>query len=75
MTYSAGIDWGGEQHAACVIDQHGAVVLRLEPTHTAEGLQGLVKALARIAPADQIPVAIERPDGVLVDTLSMPATR
>jgi len=69
MNYFAGLDWGSVEHAACVIDQEGAVVARLDVQHTAEGLRKLPCDLARIAPPEEIPVAIERPSGVVVDTL------
>ena len=69
MKYSAGLDWGGREHAACVIDERGAVVARFVAEHSAEGLRQLLAALARIAPPHLMPIAIERPDGVIVDTL------
>lgn len=37
--------------------------------HTAEGLTGLTRRLARFGDPEQMPVAIERPDGRLVDVL------
>lgn len=69
MQYTAGLDWGSVVHAACVVDEAGAVVAQLEVEHTAEGLRRLLVALARIAPPQQLPVAIERPSGLVVDTL------
>lgn len=69
MNYFAGLDWGSVEHAACVIDHEGTVVARLDITHTAEGLGKLLSGLARIAPSAEMPVAIERPSGVVVDTL------
>jgi transposase len=69
MTYTGGLDWGSTGHAVCVIDDKGRVVLRLEITHDASGLAELRRALARLAPAGAIPLAIERPSGLIVDTL------
>jgi transposase len=69
MKYFAGVDWGSAEHAACVIDEHGAIVARLAVEHTADGLAKLLKRLARITPPQQLAVAIERPSGLLVDTL------
>jgi len=69
MTYSAGLDWGSAAHAACVVDGQGATVAQFEVQHTAEGLQNLLRKLARLAPPGQIPIAIERPSGLVVDTL------
>jgi transposase len=69
MNFVAGLDWGSATHAACVIDENGRVVESLELSHTAAGLAKLIAALARIAPASELPVAIERPSGLVVDTL------
>lgn len=71
MTLYAGLDWASAEHAVCVIDGRGTVVERLTIEHTAEGLAGLVRTLDRLAIADgaPIPIAIERPSGLVVDTL------
>jgi transposase len=69
MPYFAGLDWGGAGHAVCVVDQTGAVVLSLEVKHDAAGLAELHKKLARLAPAGDICIAIERPTGLIVDAL------
>jgi transposase len=69
MNYVAGLDWGSAKHAACVIDADGEVILRLEVDHSAAGLAKLINAFARIAPAGELPVAIERPSGLIVDAL------
>jgi len=71
MKLYAGLDWASAEHAVCVIDERGAVVERLKVEHTAEGLAGLVRALRRLSEGmgGAIPVAIERPSGLVVDTL------
>lgn len=69
MRYFAGLDWGSVAHAACVVDERGAVVARFEVQHTLAGLRQLLRQLARIAPPQEIAVAIERPSGLVVDTL------
>lgn len=69
MSCFAGVDWGGERHAVCVVDETGKVVAHFEVAHDAEGLKSLQTKLAKIAPPSEIPVAIERPSGLLVDTL------
>lgn len=69
MHVFAGIDWGCREHAACVVDERGQVVKRLTVKHDREGLARLLKSLAGIAPPELLPVAIERPSGLLVDTL------
>jgi transposase len=69
MAYFAGVDWGGTAHAVCVVDEHGRAAARFGVAHTAAGLAELRRRLARFgAPAD-LPVAVERPSGLLVDTL------
>ncbi|GGK55859.1 IS110 family transposase [Salinarimonas ramus] len=69
MPFTVGFDWGNAGHAACILDETGAVRARLAVPHTAVGLAKFVAALARIAPAGEMPVAIERPSGLVVDTL------
>lgn len=69
MPLFAGCDWGGEAHAVCVVDETGAVRLKFTATHNAEGLDKLVRQLAKFGPAAELPIAIERPTGLLVDTL------
>jgi len=70
MGYRAGLDWGATAHAVCVLDEaSGQVVARLDIKHSAEGLAEMLARLARIAPAAELPIAIERPSGLVVDTL------
>jgi transposase len=65
----AGIDWASEEHAVCVVDATGRVVERFTIAHTAEGFERLVRRLAERADPAELPVAIERPDGRLVERL------
>jgi transposase len=65
-----GVDWGSEQHAVCVIDDDGSVLSRFTVSHTAAGLTELVQRLARFGCAEQLLIAVERPSGVLVETLT-----
>jgi transposase len=70
MAFVAGLDWGGALHAVCVVDGgSGAVAERFEARHDAEGLRALVRRLARLGDAALLPVAIERPSGLIVDVL------
>ena len=62
----AGVDWATDAHAVCVVDTEGRVVIEFDVTHTAEGLAELCRRVAR---AGARRVAIERPDGPLVDAL------
>jgi len=64
-----GIDWAMETHAICVVDAAGRVVDRFTVEHSAEGFERLVGRLTRHGEAATLPVAIERPDGRLVDRL------
>jgi transposase len=65
----AGIDWASEEHAVCVLDDEGRAVDRFTVAHSAEGLDRLTTRLARHGDPGDLPVAIERPDGRLVDRL------
>jgi transposase len=67
MSYFAGIDWGSSDHAVCVINELGKVILAEQVHHDAQGLRLLCHKLQRLDPA--LPIAIERPSGLLVETL------
>lgn len=69
MEHYCGIDWGGLRHAVCVIDATGRVVMRVEVEHDAAGLADLHRRLGRVGAAAELPVALERPSGLLVDHL------
>ena len=63
---TCGIDWANDDHAVCVIDMSGKIVQRFIAEHTGVGLAGLVRRLRKAGVGE---VAIERPDGKVVDTL------
>lgn len=66
----AGLDWATHVHALCVIDEQGAVLDRLQVANDAAGLRDLLGKLRGFASqAAQLAIAIERPSGLLVDTL------
>jgi transposase len=65
-TYFAGLDWASQSHAVCIIDDQGIVHERLDVAHTAVGLLQLQRRLLHY---QRPPIAIERPSGLLVDTL------
>jgi len=69
MGLFAGLDWGAERHAACVVDDAGKIVARFDIAHDAEGLEQWLQQLGKLAPAQQLPIAIERPSGLIVDSL------
>jgi transposase len=64
-----GVDWGSGAHAVCVIDAKGMVLDRFEVGHDRAGLAALVMRLRKHDAPGVIPVAIERPSGLLVDAL------
>ena len=64
-----GIDWASERHAVCVLDDAGNKRTAFEVQHTADGFAALVARLGRLGDPAELPVAIERPDGRLVDRL------
>ena len=63
---TAGVDWARDDHALSVVNDRGREVYRCSVPHTAAGLRELVKALGKHGVGE---VAIERPDGPVVDTL------
>lgn len=69
MRFFVGVDWAAAEHAVCVIDAQGRAIWSGAASHTAAGLAELKRKLERITSLSQLPVAIERPSGLLVDTL------
>lgn len=70
MTFVIGLDWGGAAHAVCVLDRgSGAVIDRFEARHDAGGLRDMERRLARHGAPGDLPVAVERPSGLIVDAL------
>jgi transposase len=65
MAPTAGIDWASAAHEVCVSDE-GRVVERFSASHDEEGIAALTRRLGRVGIAR---VAIERPDGILVERL------
>ena len=67
--FFTGIDWAAESHAVCVMDAAGKIVAGFTIEHSADGIATLIRRLARHGVAGVMPVAIERPNGRLVDLL------
>jgi transposase len=63
---TGGLDWARDDHAVAVVDARGRQLVRHSVEHTAAGLAELVRVL-RDAGCQE--VAIERPDGPVVDAL------
>jgi transposase len=61
---TCGIDWARDDHAIAIVDGHGRQVYRGTVEHNAGGLRELVTLLVRTGATE---VAIERPDGPVVD--------
>jgi transposase len=62
---SAGIDWASEAHEVC-ISEEGKALERFSVAHDERGIAGLARRLTKLG-VDR--VAIERPDGILVERL------
>jgi len=62
----AGIDWASEEHEVLVADEAGAEVLSATYGHDEKGVSALCRMLVRMEVGL---VAIERPDGLLVERL------
>jgi transposase len=65
MAPTAGIDWASEAHEVCVSEQ-GRVNERFSATHDERGIAAVAGKLVRLGVCR---VAIERPDGILVERL------
>jgi len=62
----AGIDWASRTHAVGVVDDQGGIRARFEVPNTGKGFGGLIRRLLKLQLAG---VAIERPDGPLVEAM------
>ena len=63
---TAGLDWARDDHAVSIVDGRGREIARMMIEHTAEGLRSLLGFLSRHHATE---LAIERPDGPVVDAL------
>lgn len=69
MKYFVGLDWAAREHAVCAIDERGAVVARFTVAHSCSGMTELDARLRKLAAGADLRIAIERPSGLVVDTL------
>ena len=67
--FYTGIDWAAQTHAVCVMDAGGKIAAEFTIEHSADGIAALVRRLARYGIPGDMPLAIERPNGRLVDLL------
>lgn len=63
---TCGIDWARDDHAVAIVDHRGRPVHRSVVEHSSAGLRALLGLLTRCGVGE---VAIERPDGPVVDAL------
>lgn len=63
-----GVDWGGKEHAVCVLDSQGVVMSRLRVKHSPQGLATLVEWLRNFGPIGG--VAVESTRNLVVHALS-----
>jgi transposase len=63
---TGGIDWASEMHALCVVDEEGSRVREQLIDHSEAGIARLCRQLSEL---EVERVAIERPDGILVERL------
>lgn len=66
MEKFAGIDWASAKHALCVVDEDGRRLRERLVTHDEAGIAALCRELVAVGVGR---VAIERPDGILVERL------
>lgn len=63
---TGGLDWTRDDHAVAVVDTAGRQIKRFGVAHSDAGLRELIAGLASAGVAE---IAIERPDGPVVDAL------
>ena len=69
MTYFVGLDWAAREHAVCAVDERGVAVAHFMVAHSATGMEDLIARLGKLAAPSELRIAIERPSGLVVDTL------
>jgi Transposase len=69
MPFFVGLDWASTAHAVCVIDEQGRIQWQGTIPHSAAGLAECVRRLHGFGRPEARRIAIERPSGVVIDTL------
>ncbi len=67
--FFVGIDWAARSHALCVVDESGAIVFGFGFAHSERGIADALARLRTLGDPGELPVAIERPGGLLVERL------
>ena len=62
----AGVDWASQEHAACVVDAGGRIAEGGRYRHDERGIRALCNRLIELG---VLLVAVERPDGLLIERL------
>lgn len=65
-----GWDWGSTHHGVCVIDGEGSIVKQWLVGHTHDDLARLFVELAELADPNDLPIAIERSEGLVVGLIT-----
>jgi transposase len=64
-----GWDWAGKTHDVSVLDEQGRLVEHFAVDHDEAGFKQALRRLGCHGPAEEMPVAIERPSGLVVERL------
>ena len=64
---TVGIDWGNSVHQVAIVDAAGRQIANFAVAHDVAGLTSLAERLAEFG--DELPVAVERAEGLLVEHL------
>jgi transposase len=68
---NVGVDWADRAHSVCILEAEGSQLHAFEIPHTQEGFEKLHSAIQKHASSpDQVSIAIETKDSLLVDFLS-----
>jgi transposase len=67
---NTGIDWSDTSHSFCILDEAGEELDSFEISHGQDGFEAAHTRIARHAGPDDVRVAIETKDSLLVDFLS-----
>jgi transposase len=69
MQMYVGWDWADKAHDVTVLDEQGRVVDHFDIGHHEAGFQHALKRLGRHGRPEELPIAIERPSGLVVERL------
>ena len=68
--YAVGVDWAGEKHDVCVLDQEGRSILQRTFDETAEGFTEFGRILDEWSEQGfDLVACIEKPEGLIIDLL------